>query len=96
MAFRWYGETFDLPSRASRLASTPTCENQAFAFCEAVIDFQFDAEATGRDIEHGLVGHATQLEQAELDPVALRRDAARMLMISVRKSKPSCPPGSTV
>lgn len=76
MAFHWHGETFDLPNGATRLASTPTCENQAFALGEAVIGFQFHAEATGRDIEHWLVGHATELAQAGIDPMAFRRDAA--------------------
>lgn len=77
IAFHWHGETFDLPNGATRLASTPTCENQAFALGEAVIGFQFHAEATGRDIEHWLIGHAAELAQAGIDPMALRRDAAR-------------------
>lgn len=77
MAFHWHGETFDLPNGASRLASTPTCENQAFSLGEGIIGFQFHAEATGGDIEHWLIGHAAELAQAGIDPVALRRDAAR-------------------
>lgn len=77
VAFHWHGETFDLPNGASRLASTPACENQAFTLGDTAIGFQFHAEATGRDIEHWLVGHAAELAQTKIDPVALRRDAAR-------------------
>ena len=30
-AFHWHGETFSIPPRALRIASSPYCENQAFA-----------------------------------------------------------------
>ena len=31
-AFHWHGETFSIPPGAQRIASSPHCENQAFAF----------------------------------------------------------------
>lgn len=87
MAFHWHGETFDLPTGATRLASTPTCENQAFALGDNVIGFQFHAEATSRNIEHWLIGHAAELAQADIDPVELRRSAARFADGLTRKAE---------
>ena len=42
--FQWHGDTFDLPSGAVHLASSPTCQNQAFRFGENVYGFQFHLE----------------------------------------------------
>ena len=44
--FHWHGETFDLPSGASRLAKSDGCENQAFQFGKSVIGLQFHLETT--------------------------------------------------
>jgi GMP synthase-like glutamine amidotransferase len=35
--FHWHGETFDLPSGATRLAKSDVCENQAFQFGNSII-----------------------------------------------------------
>ena len=43
----WHGDTFDLPERAVRLASTALTENQAFAWGDAALALQFHAEAAG-------------------------------------------------
>jgi len=44
--FHWHGETFDLPSGATRLAKSDVCENQAFQFGNSVIGLQFHLETT--------------------------------------------------
>ncbi len=44
--FHWHGETFDLPSGATRLAKSDKCENQAFQISKSVIGLQFHLETT--------------------------------------------------
>jgi GMP synthase-like glutamine amidotransferase len=49
--FHWHGETFDLPSGASRLARSVGCENQAFQIGSRVIGLQFHLETTPESVE---------------------------------------------
>lgn len=44
--FHWHGDTFSLPPGAERLAKSRACSNQAFAFEEHVLAFQFHLETT--------------------------------------------------
>jgi GMP synthase-like glutamine amidotransferase len=44
--FHWHGETFDLPSGATRLAKSDKCANQAFQLGKSVIGLQFHLETT--------------------------------------------------
>jgi len=74
----WHGDAFDLPAGATRLAATDRCENQAFALGPDVVGFQFHPEATGRNIEHWLVGHAVELRLAGADAPEIRREAAAL------------------
>lgn len=71
----WHGDTFDLPSGATLLASTEVCENQAFALGRNVIAFQFHPEADTARIEQWLVGHTLELASAGIDIPRLRREA---------------------
>jgi GMP synthase (glutamine-hydrolysing) len=45
-AFHWHGDTFDLPTRARRLARSQGCANQAFEFDDKLIGLQFHLEST--------------------------------------------------
>lgn len=49
--FHWHGDTFDLPSGAIHLASSPACTNQAFALGDRVIGLQYHLEVTGEGVE---------------------------------------------
>ncbi|MFO1183765.1 MAG: glutamine amidotransferase [Bauldia sp.] len=72
----WHGDTFDLPAGASLLASTEACANQAFAYGESAVAFQFHPEAGGPGFERWLIGHTGELGAAGIDVPQLRRDYA--------------------
>lgn len=42
--FHWHGDTFDLPTGATRLASSDGCQNQAYAISNHVVALQFHLE----------------------------------------------------
>jgi GMP synthase (glutamine-hydrolysing) len=57
----WHGDTFDLPERATLLASTDLTPHQAFAWGRAALALQFHAEAAGAGLERWFVGHALEI-----------------------------------
>ncbi|MFV0455403.1 MAG: glutamine amidotransferase [Pseudomonas sp.] len=71
----WHGDQFDTPSGATHLASTTIGAHQAFALGSQVLGLQFHLEADPARIESWLVGHASELHQAGIDPRALRSQA---------------------
>lgn len=73
----WHGDTFDLPPDATRLASTPACENQAFAWNDHVLALQCHPEIRTERFEPWLIGHAAELDAAGADVSALRDATAR-------------------
>src|ERR1700680_1207623 len=77
VTLHWHGDIFDLPRRATLLASTNACANQAFALGSNIIGFQFHPEAGGPGFERWLIGHAVELSAAGIDIPNLRADASR-------------------
>ena len=60
--FQWHGDTFDIPSSAIHLASTPTCTGQAFRYGDRVYGFQFHLEVDEAMIDRWLKVPANQQE----------------------------------
>ncbi|WP_321901614.1 glutamine amidotransferase [Paraburkholderia tropica] len=73
----WHGDTFDLPQGATRLASTPLCENQAFAWGDHVLGLQCHPEVRADRFEPWLIGHAAEIASAGVDVNALRAQTAQ-------------------
>jgi GMP synthase (glutamine-hydrolysing) len=74
----WHGDTFDLPTNATRLASTSRTLNQAFAVNNHGLALQFHLEATAKGLERWYVGHAVEIAATpRLTVTKLRMDAAR-------------------
>lgn len=67
----WHGDTFDLPSGATLLASTDAYPHQAFSFGRHVLALQFHLEA-GERIGEWIGGHADELRAASVDGSDLR------------------------
>jgi GMP synthase (glutamine-hydrolysing) len=74
--FQWHAYTFDLPRGAVRLASTRTCENQAFRFGESAYGLQFHLEADEALIRRWL---AVPAYRAEIEADGGRIKVARVL-----------------
>lgn len=49
-AFHWHGDTFDLPTGATHLASSAACQNQAFSCGDKILAVQFHLEATLKSV----------------------------------------------
>jgi GMP synthase (glutamine-hydrolysing) len=73
----WHGDTFDLPTGATRLASTPLCENQAFSVGNHVLGLQCHPEIRTERFEPWLIGHASELVAHGVDVPQLREETAR-------------------
>jgi GMP synthase (glutamine-hydrolysing) len=73
----WHGDTFDLPSGATLLASTGFCRNQAYAWGANAVGFQFHPEACAAGLEQWFIGHACEITTARLSVASLRADTAR-------------------
>ena len=60
--FQWHGDTFDIPSSAIHLATTPTCTGQAFRYGDKTYGFQFHLEVDEPMIDRWLKVPANQRE----------------------------------
>ncbi len=74
----WHGDTFDLPTGATWLASTPKTPHQAFQVGTTALGLQFHLEVTESSLEAWYVGHAAELAGLGEDTIVrLRRETAR-------------------
>ena len=78
MVLHWHGDTFDLPDGATRLASSPLYENQAFAYGRNALALQFHIEADPARLEEWYVGHTSELGAAGISVKALRAATAQV------------------
>ncbi len=75
----WHGDTFDLPSGATLLASTAEVPHQIYEWGGRVLAFQCHPEIRVADIESWLIGHACEIgSTAGVDVGGLRADTARL------------------
>ncbi|NPT40874.1 glutamine amidotransferase [Paraburkholderia sp. 1N] len=73
----WHGDTFDLPDNATRLASTPACENQAFGWGGHVLGLQCHPEIRADRFEPWLIGNAGEIAGHGIDARQLRAETAQ-------------------
>jgi GMP synthase (glutamine-hydrolysing) len=59
--FHWHGDTFELPSGATRMAKSEGCENQAFIYGERVVALQFHLESTKESVQKIIQNCADEL-----------------------------------
>ncbi len=72
----WHGDTFDLPDRATLLASSELYAHQAFAVGSNVLGLQFHAEVTAAGLERWYIGHASEIATTPgVELTALRSDS---------------------
>jgi GMP synthase (glutamine-hydrolysing) len=83
----WHGDTFDLPSGATRLASTSITPNQAFAYGPRVLALQFHVELPERDMERWLIGHTLELANQKVDLNQMRAETARYAPATIEASR---------
>ena len=70
----WHGDTFDLPSNATLLASSAIYPNQAFSVGNNILALQFHFEITEQSFEKWLIGHTCEIRHAGLSIPQLRAD----------------------
>lgn len=77
VVLHWHGDSFDLPSGATRLASNENYENQAFAYGDSALALQFHLEADPRQLEEWYVGHTVELAAENISIAELRATTHR-------------------
>jgi len=77
--FQWHGDTFALPNGATRLFSSPLCQEQGFRYRDHVYGLQFHLEVTEAMIRAWMQTPANKAELSSLrgmiDPLAIRRQS---------------------
>ncbi|WP_457567160.1 type 1 glutamine amidotransferase [Desulfurobacterium sp.] len=84
--FEWHGDTFDLPDGATRLASTPFYNNQAFRLGR-IVGLQYHIEVTKDDVERWIEAYSEEVVAEGLSPEQiLGSDDKRWEMLKVYSS----------
>jgi GMP synthase (glutamine-hydrolysing) len=73
----WHGDVISTPAELPPLASTPLCENQAFARGANMLGVQFHLEADTAFLDRWLVGHAYELAARGISIADLRQGASK-------------------
>lgn len=81
--FQWHAYSYELPSGAVHLASTATCEQQAFRFGEKAYGFQFHLEADAAVIERWL---RLPMFRHEIEAAGLRTDPESIRAVTARRA----------
>ena len=75
----WHGDTFDLPPRATLLASTDEVPHQVYEWGGCALAFQCHPDFRSGDIESWLIGHACEIASTPGASVErLRQDSAAL------------------
>lgn len=78
--FQWHGDTFEIPEGADHIASSSTCENQAFRYGDNVYGFQFHLEVDEKLIERWLQvpAHKREIEnlKGKVDPEVIKQETS--------------------
>jgi GMP synthase (glutamine-hydrolysing) len=75
----WHGDTFDLPTGATLLASTDRVAHQVYTWGRYALGFQCHPELRHEEIESWLVGHACEIAATkDVSVEQLRADTQRL------------------
>lgn len=74
VGYVWHGDVFDVPRGATSLASTQLTASQAFRYGANVYGILFHMEVTKTVIDGMLATFTDELQQAQVDAEAIRRD----------------------
>ena len=61
----WHGDTFELPHKAIRIASSEKYENQGFIYNSNILALQFHLEVLPKNIENWLIGHTMEINKTD-------------------------------